>query len=272
MNGYRRRAVLLSALPIVVLGAGRARALTKKPPTILTPGTPTGRQATFVKPPGIEDAVKSRATGVYLAASLSTPAGHHYDTLTLINQGQAIEVHTRQAGGAYLAKRPGAQSIRTIAPATFDQLIAAAGGVSRNVEGTAAKAHFLQLAGLAGSTGGGSTGGGSTVSPCPSDWAAKSAVQRAKIQQDPVLRQRYLGCLSELEPARPGRRDMLARLVEALPPLVPAARAAEEEAKLVYLSISFDNLFRAWSFEYNPQAGYTAFNAFGINAVWSIGG
>ena len=175
-----------------------------------------------------------------------------------------------------MAKQPGAHSVHTIAPATFDQLIAAAGGVSRNVEGTAAKTHFLQLAGLAsggtGGTTGGSSTGGSAPHACPSDWASKTPKQRLQIQQDPALRQQYAACLSELEPDGAARRDMLARLWDALPPLIPPAEAAEEESKLVYLSISFDNLFKAWAFEYNPQAGYTAFNAFGINAIWTTGG
>jgi hypothetical protein len=277
MDFDRRHAFVLAAAPIVLLSAGRAWAVAKKPATVLTPGSPTGGQAKFVKPAGIESAVQSRATGIYLAASLTTPAGHHFDTLTLINQGAAVEVHTKRAGGAYLAKQPGAQSVRTISTAKFDQLIGLAGGINRNVEGTAAKAQFLQVAGLApGGTGGtgtgGTSGGGTAPKPCPADWASKSVIQRNKIEQDPVLRQQYAGCLqTEFVPADPRRRDMLAWLWEALPPLVPEAQAADE-SRLVFFSIAFGNLFNEWKFEYNPQAGYTAFNAFGITAIWSTGG
>jgi hypothetical protein len=275
MNVSRRGAVLMvAAAPLVAAGADGAWALTKKPITKLPSGGGGGTgPGTFAKPAGLEAAVKARATGIYRAASLNLASGKHYETLTLINQGNAVEVHTRQVGGAYLAKQAGAQSVKTLAPSKFDQLIAAAGGVSRNVEGTAAKTQFLQIAGLAGggSTGGGSTGGGSSVPACPSDWASKSVIQRTKIQNDPVLRQQYLGCLTELMPAGQERRSMLARLGDMLTPLVPEAQAADE-ATLVYLSISFDNFFRAWSFEYNPQGGYTAFNAFGVSAIWSLGG
>jgi hypothetical protein len=279
MDSTRRKAVLLAAAPLVLVGAGQAWAEIKKPVTKLPSGGGTGgRPGKFVKPAGIEAAVKARATGIYLAASLNVEGSKRYDTLTLINQGAAIEVHTKQSGGGYLAKRPGAQSVRVISTSKFDQLIAAAGGLNRNVEGTQAKAGFLQLAGLSagGSTGGGSTGGGSTggtggtsVPPCPSDWASKSIIQRKKIENDPVMRQQYLGCLTELEPQYQERRTMLTRLWDALPPLVPEAHA---EAELVFFSISFDNLFKSWGFEYNPQAGYTTFNAFGVAAIWSLSG
>jgi hypothetical protein len=274
MNTARRNALILAATPLMLLGAGRALADTKKPLVKLPFGGGGGQQPRFVKPAGIEDAVKARATGVYLAASLNTPAGQRYDTLTLINQGNAIEVHTKRAGAGYLPKRPGAHSVRTIAPATFDQLIALAGGVSRNVEGRPAKAQFLQVAGLGTGGGEGTTGGtagGGSVPPCPSDWAGKSALQRAKIEHTPLLRHQYAGCLSELMPVGEPRRALFARVWDALPPLIGSAQAAEDEAKLVFLSISFDNLFKAWAFEYNPQQGYTAFNAFGITAIWSVG-
>ena len=93
--------------------------------------------------------ITPQSTGIYSVAVLHRDA-RVYQSLALFHQGQMKEIHTRVQGGPYLRRRPGSTAIR-IQPATFDQLIATAGGVDRNVEQLplAQRNRFYQLAGLA---------------------------------------------------------------------------------------------------------------------------
>src|SRR5690606_8174772 len=125
------------------LAADPALARMKTKLTMQTPDgpPPSGGAGTFIVGPSLDAAVTSRATGIYLITTFQKPGGGVYQTYGLLKQGELQEVHTKAKG--WLSKKPGSASIKPMPAAKFDQLIAAAGGINRNVETNAAvKANF----------------------------------------------------------------------------------------------------------------------------------
>jgi hypothetical protein len=232
---------------------------------------PSGGAGTFAAGPALDAAVTNRATGIFLISTFQKPGGGTYRTYGLLKQGELQEVHTK--GAAWLQKRPGARSIKALSSSKFDQLIAAAGGADRNVEGNAAlKASFYQIAGFAGGSGGtsgggsGTGGGGSSpapVPPCPADWATMTQAQRNFIENKPALRQQYLGCLS-FDLRAPTHQD------SRLAAMIASDALCTYEYELVFFSITWDNVFRTWGFTWSPQEAMMSFNGFGVTAIWSM--
>lgn len=263
-------AVLL-ALLFVATGQAPAQAAMQTRATVQTQDgpPPSPSDGKFAVGGSLNAGVTGQATGVYVIATFNKPGVGTVTTYGLLKQGALQEVHTKK-GTAWLGKQSG-HSIKTLSASKFDQLIAAAGGANRNVEtNAAAKANFYQIAGFAssgggtsgGGTGGGSTGGGSAVPPCPADWATMSEAMRKKAETIPLLRQKYLGCLSLYE--APPADDLLQLAA------YDGVQLAADEYRLVFFSISWDNFMRSWGFEWNPQAAMMSFNGFGVTAIWSI--
>lgn len=197
--------------------------------------------------------ITPQSTGIYSVAVLHRDA-RVYQSLALFHQGQMKEIHTRVQGGPYLRRRPGSTAIR-IQPATFDQLIATAGGVDRNVEQLplAQRNRFYQLAGLAVPTPPGTPSRPPEVAPdtaghCPQGYELRPFPKPAK-------------CVLISEAPQPNRNWLVAGW-ERLG-LVRQAEAAIHE-----LNFSLANFFGNIAFTYNDEERIYKFQGFGFVIVW----
>lgn len=224
-------------------------------PALLSATGAAAAQASFVGHPAVKAAMTNRQHAVINVGSLTTGGGVT-QTLVLLIDGQLVEVHARR-GATYFPKRPGATSAKVISPADFNRLIAAAGGVGQWVRGTAREAAFLRIY---------NNLGHAPAPACPADFAAKSAIQKAKLRRlaEHNAAGAYQGCFpGAVARNAPTLGGALRELFGAMP--------AHAEDHLLLFSISSDNFFSSWNIEYNEQDGYYGFNVFGVRAVWAIG-
>ena len=224
-------------------------------PALLSATGATAAQASFVGHPAVKAAMTNRQHAVINVGSLTTRGGVT-QTLVLLIDGQLVEVHARR-GTTYFPKRPGAASVKVISPANFNRLIAAAGGVGQWVRGTPREAEFLRIY---------NSLGHAPAPACPADFAAKSAIQKAKLRR--LAERNAAGAYQACFPGAVARAGPT--VGEALRELFGATPAHAEDRLLIF-SISADNFFSSWNIEYNEQDGYYGFNVFGIRAVWAIG-
>jgi hypothetical protein len=197
--------------------------------------------------------ITQQSTGIY------TVAGLHRDvrplsSLALFYKGQMKEIHTKVVGGTYLHRKPGSTPIR-IQPTTFDQLIAIAGGVDKNVEQLPPdkKNRFYQLAGLSSTPGSPSAPPPPEVAPdaaghCPPGYELRPLPKPGK-------------CVLKAE-APQLDRQWLAAAWERLD-LVRQAEAAIHE-----INFSLANIFGNIAFSYNDQERVYRFQGFGFTVVW----
>jgi hypothetical protein len=185
-----------------------------------------------------EQAKSAQATGLYQISTMRHKSGATLQVYGLLHAGQLLEVHA-QKGGGWAAKQPGSRSVRTISPAQFDRLMSLAG---RNLrQGSAQdKLLFTQVTGLAVDA---SSPGSSGAPP----------VRKTNCKPiDP-------NCNKPV--SEHGVPRWLAAAVEVL---IPAAHAADPSLQYFKVDVGF------FSYEYDPQRGFAAFNGFGVQAIWSL--
>lgn len=198
--------------------------------------------------------VTSQSTGIYVIANLNN-AGRVRQTLTLFHKSQLKEVHTRKTvSGTYLARTANSQAIR-IPTATFNQLIAVAGGVDRNVETlpAAKRNQFYQLANL-GDT---APAPHPQVPPGPTG-KCPPGYELIKLPLPPKCR------LLSRGPS--GLTDWLASLWSRFP-LVPEAEAVA--IKLFEFALS--NVFSNIQFQWDDGLEVYQFRGFGFTVMWTDG-
>lgn len=96
--------------------------------------------------PGLR-AATNQSTGVYHLVTVDEQRRHQ--VIALAHKGKVLEIHAKKAAGGYLTRGSGSTAIK-VSPQTFNQLIAIAGGLNRDIESlpAAKKNEFYALAGL----------------------------------------------------------------------------------------------------------------------------
>lgn len=104
----------------------------------------------FVPGNAFAAAMKQQATGIYVLGTtrIRTWSAVHY---VLMRDGRGLQIQTK-AGGAWLPKLDGSGGGHTVGAERFEQLLALAGGVNRDVKQLPAieRDRFLCLAGFGG--------------------------------------------------------------------------------------------------------------------------
>lgn len=214
-----------------------------------------GAVPTFTGHPAIKSAILNRQTTIFNVASLATGSSR-VQTLVLVVNGVVTEVHARR-NNIYLTKRTSqSSSIKVISPVDYNRLITAAGGIDTWVNGTQRAANFYAIYNSLGLN-------PTNRATCPADFAAKSDLTKR------IIRQKL--SLPEYKKYAPCFNDTLS-LNEILQNTLGAPSAMASDDTLMFFRVSADDFFSAWTFEYNTQEGYYGFNAFGVRAIWGIGG
>ena len=101
---------------------------------------PAFAEPAFTPQPGVRAALQARQTGVFRIADFGP-----YETLLLLVNGVAIDLHLRRRG-IYQQKDPArSRSVKTVAPVDLNRLIAAAGGLDQPVNGGPRAAGFFAV-------------------------------------------------------------------------------------------------------------------------------
>lgn len=237
----------------------------------LTKQTSTkARAASVVQPkfaPGaaFSKALSAGATGIYTLGTSTFTGYASATTFALVHQGQIREVHSK-SGGQWMSKRS-SQGGLGLTSAQFDDLIALAGGLDRNVNTTNGRDQFLCLAKLAAGCGSGaapSTGTPGEVAPvgmrCPTGYQLQSTASGG----------RTCRLISYAVPPVANRFAALGLMLELL---VPAAQANDCGPIGCLAYYSFGEISATqFKFEYNEQAGYWGFQGGGMWAIFDLTG
>jgi hypothetical protein len=194
----------------------------------------------------------SQVTGVYRIAQ-TTAAGRMMVTHALVCNGSVKEIHTRNGGSGWLARKAGSTTVK-VSTQHFDTLIALA-GVDKNVTTLAAavKNQFLSLCGGSdGASVGSSTGGGSPslqVAPtgllqCPSGYEYNKATQKCHLLSSRPL--------DEGDPRLAERPGAIARWLFALFPASSAQAFMSDLQKRIFVTWHFSNLGGGFHYGYTP--------------------
>ncbi|MFO1378597.1 MAG: hypothetical protein U1F14_16520 [Steroidobacteraceae bacterium] len=234
--------------------------------------------ATIVAGSGVNP--PTTATGIYEIAVATTDTGKVQKALALTHKGSLKEVHSRSST-AYQRREAGSTTIR-VPTATYDKLLALAGGTNRDVNtmSLATRCQFYVLAGIptTGMSCPTSTPAPSTTTPtggtCPSGYEIKYVLVGGRKQLTCVLitLAPQLPETSEqfawLESAAASFGHRVADWAQRLSP-IPVA-----EARLIKLTFSSRLLYQDVTFAYlGAEAGGTdygawRFDGFGFGITW----